>query len=357
MGYLGYRFSINYLMFFFNFDDILSSLNNNIENIRNISNDFKCKNALIAYLNCLHEELISNNISPENKQKIISLNSYISAVLDKKDLQETDLERIVDTLKEILLQINTKDSNYNTENFYRDEITRLNKQLQNYQTKIDSFKQEDDEKNNLKEKFNIAQERIIQYEQEIEQSRKREDAINNWKTKITKAFQDLRGPINRLQKEHDRLKVLYKIYGFTSIALVLFLVFIEFIVCQKINNAILLPTWEQYWTTILPIPVAVGLLWGFITQMNRAQRQMVVLARQIYEIEYIEGLLQALNTLSIDIAESMSKINEAISRLIDNHLRNMDGMHIDETTLQKLEKQDALPYEKIPELIKLLNAK
>lgn len=344
-------------MFFVSLDNIISSLNSNIESIRNISNDFKCKDVLIAYLICLLEELISNNVSSENKQKIISLNSYISAVLDKKELQEIDLERILDILKEILLQINTKESNYNTENFYRDEITRLNKQLQYYQTKIDSFKQEDDEKNNLKEKFNIAQERIIQYEQEIEQSRKREDAINNWKTKITKAFQDLRGPINRLQKEHDRLKVLYKIYGFTSIALVLFLIATEIIVCHKINNSISYPAWEQYWTMILPVPVAIGLLWGFITQMNRSQRQMVVLARQIYEIEYIEGLLQALNTLSIDIAESMSKINEAISRLIDNHLRNMVGMHIDETTLQKLEKQDALPYEKIPELIKLLKDK
>lgn len=108
---------------------------------------------------------------------------------------------------------------------------------------------------------------------------------------------------------------------------------------------------------ILPVPDTIGLLWGFITQRNRSQRQMVVLARQIYEVEYIKGLLQALNTLSIYIGESMSKINEAISHLIDNHLRNMDGMHIDETTLQKLEKQDAFTYEKIPKLIKLLNAK
>lgn len=357
MGYLGEGLSINYLMFFFHFDDIVSSLNNHIENIRSISNDFKCKDALIAYLTCLREELVSNNVSSEGKQKIISLNSYISAVLDKKKLQDIDLERILDVVKDILQQINTNDANYNTETFYRDEIDRLSKQLQKYQKEIDNFKQENDDKKNLEEKFNIAHEQIIRYEQEIEQNRKREDAINNWKEKITKAFQDLKEPLNRLQKEHDRLKVLYKIYGFTSIVLVLFLVFIEFIVCYKINNSTPYPTWEQYWAMILPVPVAIGLLWGFITQMNRSQRQMVVLARQIYEVEYIEGLLQALNTLSVDIAESMSKINKAISRLIDNHLRNMDSMHIDETTLQKLEKQDALPYEKIPELIKLLKDK
>lgn len=357
MGYLGEGLSMNYLMFFFNFDDIVSSLNSHIENIKSISNDFKCKDALIAYLTCLREELISNNVSSESKQKIISLNSYISAVLDKKKLQDIDLKRILDIIKDILQQINTNDANYNTETFYRDEIERLNKQLQKYQKEIDSFKQENDDKKNLEEKFNLAYEQIIRYEQEIKQNRKREDAINNWKIKITKAFQDLRGPIDRLQKEHDRLKNLYIIYGWASFILVLLLGYIEITVCCKINSTILYPSWEQYWSMILPIPVAIGLLWGFITQMNRAQRQMVVLARHIYEIEYIEGLLQALNTLSVDIGESMSKINEAISHLIDNHLRNMDGMHIDETVLQKLERQDALPYEKIPELIKLLNAK
>lgn len=51
----------------------------------------------------------------------------------------------------------------------------------------------------------------------------------------------------------------------------------------------------------------------------------------------------------------MSKINDAISRLIDNHLRNMDNMRLDEKDLSKIEKQNALPIEQIPELIKLIN--
>ncbi len=344
-------------MFFFDFSDINSSLDHHIERIKKISAHFACKDVLISYLICLRAELVNNNFSSDIKKKILSLNSHLYVLLDKKEFYELEFEQIINQIKDILLQLNNNDSNYNTNDFYIDEIKRLKEQLQKYQKEIDSFKQENDDKKNLEEKFNIAHEQIIRYEQEIEQNRKREDAINNWKEKITKAFQDLKEPLNRLQKEHDRLKVLYKIYGFTSIALVLFLVVIEIIVCHKINSSTPYPTWEQYWTMILPVPITIGLLWGFITQMNRSQRQMVVLARQIYEVEYIEGLLQALNTLSVDIGESMSKINEAISHLIDNHLRNMDGMHIDETTLQKLEKQDALPYEKIPELIKLLNAK
>lgn len=88
--------------------------------------------------------------------------------------------------------------------------------------------------------------------------------------------------------------------------------------------------------------------WGSYNSNELFSKTNVSIGMSIYEVEYIEGLLQALNTLFIDIAKSMSKINEAIPRLIDNHLRNMVGIHIDRTTLPKLEKQDALPYEKIP---------
>ena len=148
---------------------------------------------------------------------------------------------------------------------------------------------------------------------------------------------------------------LYDIYKKSSIGCVVFLLIIEIIVYLKIVFSDTYPTWEQYLPMALPVPVTLGLLWGFITQMNRAQRQMVVISNKIHEIKYTEGLLQALNTLSVDIGESMSKINDAISRLIDNHLHNMDIMKIDETNLSKIEKQNALPIEQIPELIKLIN--
>lgn len=344
-------------MFFFDFNDINSSLDNHIERIKKISKPFACKELLISYLICLRSELINNNFSSDIKKKILFLNTYISNVLDEKTYTEFDFEQMISSLKDILFQIHNNDSNYNTSAFYLDEIKRLEKQVQNYQEEIDNLKQEDVGKDDLMKKFTVARELITRYEQEIEQNKKREDAINNWKIKIGEAFIGLKGPISKLQKEHSRLKCLYVIYGFTSIALVILLFWIEMIVCNKIEISTPYPTWEQYWSMILPVPIAIGMLWGFITQMNRAQRQMVVLARHIYEIEYIEGLLQALNTLSVDIAESMSKVNDAISRLIDNHLHSMNSMHIDEAHLQKLEKQDALPFEKIPELIKLINNK
>ena len=287
-------------------------------------------------------------------------NDYLRIVnyIDHKSIELEELKRELEQANKKLEEEKRKNSAKRlTELKSYEEYSRLLNELNEAKHKLIEAQEKKKELEGLKKSLEEQKKLATRYKLELEKAKEKENAIENWKTKISDAFKGLKIPIDRLEKEHQRLKSLYNIYKWASSALVLILVAIEFIVCQKINNAILLPTWEQYWTTILPIPVVVGLLWGFITQMNRAQRQMVVLARQIYEVEYIEGLLQALNTLSVDIGESMSKINEAISHLIDNHLRNMDGIHIDETTLQKLEKQDALPYEKIPELIKLIKDK
>lgn len=220
---------------------------------------------------------------------------------------------------------------------------------------IEHYNEEKDKLIVLQEENDRINDIVKKYEIELEKSKQRDDAINNWKNKISEAFKGLEGPINRLNEEHTRLVWLYNIYKSSSIGLVIFLIIIEIIVYFKIICSNTYPTWDQYLPMALPVPITLGLLWGFITQMNRAQRQMVVLSNKIHEIKYTEGLLQALNTLSVDIGESMSKINDAISRLIDNHLRNMDSMRLDEKDLSKIEKQNALPIEQIPELIKLIN--
>lgn len=305
----------------------------------------------------LQRRLIAdNNYSHKLIERAFLLCTVLEDILTNDDnINIDDINKIKQSFDELFIFYQLP--LLNSSDFYAKEISKLESQIENYKKKLDEHGEETESETVLKEKITELESSIETLKTEKETVEKQNEAISNWKTKITEAFQGLKGPIGKLQQEHNRLKILYKIYGITSTALVLLLITIEIVVCYKINNTVLYPNWEQYWTMVLPVPVAIGLLWGFITQMNRAQRQMVVLARQIYEIEYIEGLLQALNTLSVDIGESMSKINEAISRLIDNHLRNMDGMHIDETLLQKLEMQDALPYEKIPELIKLLKDK
>lgn len=297
-------------------------------------------------------------LTKDIKEKSQEVNTYVNTVFDinNKSYEIENLRLELDRLRKQLEIEKNNNLDISTTSLHNyAELVRTQNELNEKEKELREALEKKKELEVLKRELSEQQKLVAQYKLEQQKAKEKESAIEDWKVKIKTAFGVLNDPINKLTEEHNRLVWLYNIYKKSSIGLVIFLVIIEIIVYLKIVFSDTYPTWEQYLPMALPVPVTLGLLWGFITQMNRAQRQMVVISNKIHEIKYTEGLLQALNTLSVDIGESMSKINDAISRLIDNHLHNMDSMKIDETNLSKIEKQNALPIEQIPELIKLIN--
>ncbi|WP_270252616.1 hypothetical protein [Phocaeicola dorei] len=266
---------------------------------------------------------------------------------------EKELSLLVEEKDRIKLQMKKKDQDSTLKEYENIGLRKKNEELSQ---KIKDLKTEIEKHKKETRKNELLQAELDRYKEQVEQSIKQKDAINEWKNKITEAFKGLDEPLNNMKKEHIRLASLYKIYKYSSMGLVIILLAIELIIYWKISTIGEYPSWEQYWLMVIPIPVILGLLWGFITQMNRAQRLMVLLAKQIHEVKYTEGLLQALNTLSTDINESMQKINQAISRLIDNHLRNLDSLHVEEDDLIRIDKKDCLPYEKVLASLKDIKA-
>lgn len=343
---------------------ILLCENNSTDSLKKVSLEIVSimDSIFVEYNSLLHDENIAYNTDSYYKSIIKTLNEKINDFQEEissleelnKKLSRADEDKII-----IQKEIDELQKKLEFSGGVNRELEKQNKVLLNQLNRL----------NNIIEHYNEEKEKLIalqnendrineivkKYEIELEKNRQRDDAINNWKIKISDAFKGLEEPINRLVEEHKRLEWLYNVYKWSSAALVIFLIIIEIVVYIKIVCSDAYPTWDQYLPMALPVPITLGLLWGFITQMNRAQRQMVVLSNKIHETKYTEGLLQALNTLSVDIGESMSKINDAISRLIDNHLHNMDSLRLDEKDLSKIEKQNALPIEQIPELIKLIN--
>lgn len=324
--------------------DLCSSL---IKIIEHNSNQAFFINIKIRLLYLKMRLVYDNNYSNKFISRSYEICSELSKLLSKTDVNQENIKEIEQSI-DFLLDFNIEPI-LNSVDFYSKQIDRLQSEIEDYKKKYGKQKADNDGK------ILELQSTIETLKSEKETVEKQNEAINNWKNKISEAFRGLETPISRLNDEHKRLVWLYNVYKWSSIALVIFLILIEIVVYFKIIYNDTYPTWNQYLPMALPVPITLGLLWGFITQMNRAQRQMVVLSHKIHEIKYTEGLLQALNTLSVDIGESMSKINEAISRLIDNHLHNMDSMRINETDLSKIEKQNSLPIEQIPELIKLIN--
>ncbi len=273
------------------------------------------------------------------------------------------LEEVLDKCIENLY---SKNQAYNSIEYYNDQIQIFQKEKRVLSEQIKRLKEKQEQAEasieqkaelelELNEKSNTLLEyaaKIRQYEIERKKQEEDNDKIKAWSGKIKMAFETLKSYIEPIKNEHSRLNFLYKCYLFLSGLFILGLISFEIIICCKISTCEALPTWNTYFFLIFPMPIALGLLWGFIYQMNRAQRQMVILAKQIHEVEYVEGLLLTTNTLSTDVNESMNRINTAVNQLLENHLSYTCEPLKDELFLKKEESKDSMPYEMVVKLLK-----
>lgn len=157
-------------------------------------------------------------------------------------------------------------------------------------------------------------------EKELSEKKKREDAQVEWKKKISETFGALTIYLRPIENEHRRIRFLHNGYKFASVLLIVLLILLEIIIYIHLLKEENMPKLIDYLPFYAPIPLCGALLWAFITQMNRTQRQMVNLAKYIHSVKYVEGLLLSLNALSTNIEDAVVKINESVNKLLDNHL-------------------------------------
>lgn len=313
--------------------------------------------------------------------KLFEIYSALSRIVDKyepykKNLLENNIEIIllINNLRSELSHIKAKlrnnlrqDQNiYNSEEYYNNQIEELKRQKEELKSSL--IRQENMQgkskeelalhKKEIKEKeiaLLIANEQIKNYQKELEEKKKQENAVIEWNNKIKSTFSDLTEYLSPIKDEHRRLNVMFWIYSTLIVISLGFIVILEIKLFLKLNSVPGFPDWRNYFSALAPIPVLGALLWAFIIQLNRTQRQLVVLAKHIHEIRYIEGLLLSLNSLSPDITDSTKRVNIAIERLIENHL-NISASYekISEENIINEEKKDVVPYELVVKILKEL---
>lgn len=335
-------------------DRIRSMDNNSMDSIELISelinDDF---HYIYSELSRIHES-ISEDIEPISKA---DLNKFkkLSHTL------QTEIRRVNARLNNYIFK--TK-SIYNSEKYYDEQIRELEnqkKELQSYlihQKNIEGKTQEEiaENKRVIKEKeiaLIKAKEQIKQYQSELEEKKKKENAIVEWNTKIKSTFDELTVCLSPIKDEHTRLNRMFWLYSILTILVIITIVALEFYIFYKIHKSVDFPEWKNYIAAITPIPIFGGLLWAFIIQLNRTQRQLLILAKHIHEIKYIEGLLLSVNSLSLDINDSTKRVNKAIDRLLENHLNtNSSSESINEENIINEEKKDTVPIDVVVKLLK-----
>lgn len=235
-------------------------------------------------------------------------------------------------------------ANYNSSQYYQEQIEKYEKREAELYKKISDLEKSAEGREELEKELANVKQIMQQMRQEQEEQQRRQDAQAHQRTNIQTAFHDLTTYSEPLEAEKTRLNWLFYIYGALCIATIILLTVYE---CRFLNHFNALPNaqWTDYLPFYLPVPLCGGLLWAFIYQMNRAQRQLVVLTDKLHHIKYIEGLLLAINTLSPDVSDAATKIQQTIDTIIDNYLHHPQPLT--EARLQQETSKDQIDLKQL----------
>jgi len=205
---------------------------------------------------------------------------------------------------------------YNTEEYYKKTILELETKVKELSTTLKESKKTN-EQDMIKKELEETKEQIKQITTDKEELEKKLDAQNNIKKKITDAFEELKKHTSHLEKEKSRLNIMFYFYAVLAVCVIGLLGYFEYRYLSKWENPTKLIDYLPFY---IPVPIVGGLLWVFIYQMNRAQRQLMLLAYELYHVDYVEGLLQAINMVSPNVASATEKIGNVLDIMIKKHI-------------------------------------
>lgn len=243
---------------------------------------------------------------------------------------------------------------YNSVDYYVTKIKELTSKKDELEKALQQCSSSTEESIQLREKLKSAEEKIKRLEESKGIVEQKIDAEEVWKRKITDSFNTLQEKSQVINDEYTRLKWIFRISWISVLILVIVLAALT--ICSYIHFTtpnVQLESFRDYLPYCSPYPIIGIILWISIYQMNKSQRQLIVIAEQIQSIDYVEGLLLALNSLSPDIKGGVERINNAIDRIIDNYLTIQCQNTCNEEKLQSIENKDknAIPINTVKSLL------
>lgn len=308
-------------------DELIFILNDALGIVGSIERNF----SVINEINKLKLKLSSDSVI---------YNKTIEKAIGLFDIMRTDLIKFRDNpnesvyLRDFLSVINDLNAistienpirfgDYNSEKYYTEQIKGLKDKEEKLNDEIKGLKQNITEKEEKEKELEIVQERIRQSEEEKDELLKKLDAQNNMQIRISKVFSELKKCISPLQEEKTRLNRMFYAYAILCGVVFLVLVYFEGRYLNQWEGA---KKWIDYLPFYVPLPIVGGLLWAFIFQMNRAQRQLMQVANVLYHIDYVEGLLLAINLVSSDVNSASEKIRDVLDKMISNYMSTSDSL-------------------------------
>lgn len=247
----------------------------------------------------------------------------------------------------------------NSEEYYKEKVDsleadkeKLNNEIVRLSNQHGKEQKETEEQiaslnEDIKAKETALQEAKAQYER----AKSQVEAQNNINTRIATSFIFLSQKSDIIETERTRLNFMYYVYAAISAVIFICFLIVEGILwCGILGEENV--AWSHYVRFFLPVPLCTGLLWFSIYQMNRAQRQLLNIADKLHNIKYIEGLLMAVNNLSLDANNGLSKVQDILDQVVEKYIHQYDMLS--ETAIDKSLAKDkvCVDAEKLARILK-----
>lgn len=262
------------------------------------------------------------NLSINEKNEMVRCCSVLNSFLNKlvngvdSDIKNNDfaIKQLLNEIKEL-----------------RESNKKLNmEKIADSEKNIDLIKEKDKEIENNQERIKILNKEL----QDI-----KSDIINDWNINIENAFKALNDGAKSINDEYKRVKYIHSFY-FLGL---LFSCILLFFLMKFVITSLYLHSEPVKYVEFIPYYLPLGfcgtIIWLCVSQMNKAQRQLIALSDKIYRIKYLEGSLKGLNHVEQDKKVLSQKTIHVLDKIIDKHL-NESFKSMDENTIIKEEKKD-----------------
>lgn len=255
-------------------------------------------------------------------------------------------------------EMRSRDAALNTLEFLQMQKENTEKEISTLEGDIESLENDGGKKGNDLIRMRIRLSSLKSYLEtlnlKILKKRYLEDEtkeLNNKISPLTINSQDL---LKELTCEKMRLNVTFYVYAVLIVVVVGCLIGWETYLISHLYKEFPPKDWMKCLILYLPIPITAGLLWAFIYQMNRAQRQLVRIAERIHIIRYKNALIST----SMNLYSDGLKNEDHVAKLIDGIMKSGDYSFEKPIVSDKEEHNlTSLPLDKIIELTKAITGK
>lgn len=321
--------------------------------------------ALVLKIRKLEKYLRNNIDSLDTVTTVYAHNEDLLSALDSFRLRNVPLSKEVlkkvDTIIQEGVRILEKESSasLNSIEYLFRQKEKTEKDIADTERKIEELKSKNEGKSPDADKLNRRLKTLnINLNELVAKISKKElqqDEVKELNKKISPLTSAFDNSIKLVEEEKDRLDDTFIVYIILVCVVVIALICWETVLVSNVYPKLPSTNWILYITFYLPIPISAGLLWTFIYQMNKAQRQLIKCAQYIHKLKYKDSLLKA----SMEIYSDGLRNEEHVAKLIDDIMNEQSYPDKDAITEDKTENQylSALPFDKIVELVKAFTGK